>query len=112
MGHGHQPNEKIDVYSFGVILWQMIMGKVPFEGLSQIEVGVGIQNGSLSLLSSLPNEVTTLFLPFLLAITYIKSSSKFWFLGASTCVEFIRICVEKLFFLIFKLFRIIRRSLI
>eukprot|EP01121_Diplochlamys_sp_Union-15-3_P014022 TRINITY_DN4434_c0_g1_i2.p1 TRINITY_DN4434_c0_g1~~TRINITY_DN4434_c0_g1_i2.p1 ORF type:complete len:104 (-),score=13.48 TRINITY_DN4434_c0_g1_i2:49-360(-) len=56
MGHGHQPNEKIDVYSFGVILWQMIMGKVPFEGLSQIEVGVGIQNGSLSLLSSLPNE--------------------------------------------------------
>lgn len=28
---GNQPTKKCDVYSFGIILWQMLSGKVPFE---------------------------------------------------------------------------------
>ena len=30
-------NEKADVYSFGIILWQMGRDKVPFKGLSRTE---------------------------------------------------------------------------
>jgi len=28
-------NEKVDVYSFGIILWQMVTGETPFEGMSK-----------------------------------------------------------------------------
>ena len=30
-------NEKVDVYSFGIILWQMITGETPFEDISPDE---------------------------------------------------------------------------
>lgn len=33
----HPYNHKIDVYSFGIILWEMLSGKTPFQGLSDEE---------------------------------------------------------------------------
>ncbi|EME27357.1 Serine/threonine-protein kinase EDR1 [Galdieria sulphuraria] len=33
-----QHNEKADVYSFGVIMWEMITRKVPFEGMTSMQI--------------------------------------------------------------------------
>lgn len=30
-------NEKVDIYSFGMILWQMLTGQMPFKGMSKEE---------------------------------------------------------------------------
>jgi len=32
---GKEYNQSVDVYSFGIILWQMVKGKVPFNGLGR-----------------------------------------------------------------------------
>jgi serine/threonine protein kinase len=39
-------NEKVDIHSFGIILWEMVKGKLPFKGVSKAEymsqvVGLG-----------------------------------------------------------------------
>mmetsp|Transcript_16210 Transcript_16210/g.22136 ORF Transcript_16210/g.22136 Transcript_16210/m.22136 type:complete len:176 (+) Transcript_16210:624-1151(+) len=60
-------NEKVDVYSFGILLWQMLSGEVPFAGLSRDQfmerVACGGQRPALSAisqLSSLPEGLTRL----------------------------------------------------
>ena len=38
-------SEKVDVYSFGIMLWQMAADKVPFKGLSRDEFMVRVVVG-------------------------------------------------------------------
>jgi serine/threonine protein kinase len=37
-------NEKADVYSFGVILWELLTRECPFDGLEQIQVAMKVLN--------------------------------------------------------------------
>jgi serine/threonine protein kinase len=55
-------NEKVDIYSFGIILWQMVTGSLPFKGVSKAEymaevVGAG-KRPKLS--KDMPLELTSL----------------------------------------------------
>eukprot|EP01130_Rhizamoeba_saxonica_P011824 TRINITY_DN4929_c0_g2_i1.p1 TRINITY_DN4929_c0_g2~~TRINITY_DN4929_c0_g2_i1.p1 ORF type:complete len:1295 (-),score=275.79 TRINITY_DN4929_c0_g2_i1:35-3886(-) len=38
-------NHKADVYSFGIILWEIFTGKIPFEKLSTFSIPVSVQKG-------------------------------------------------------------------
>lgn len=38
-----------DVFSFGVVLWQMCTGEQPYAGLNRVRVMVGVYDGSLAL---------------------------------------------------------------
>jgi len=38
-------NERVDVYSFGIMVWQMARDRVPFKGLSKIEFFNTVVNG-------------------------------------------------------------------
>ena len=38
-------NEKVDVYSYGIMVWQMARDRVPFKGLSKIEFFSTVVNG-------------------------------------------------------------------
>ena len=35
-------NEKADVYSYGILLWEIMSGDVPFRGLNQMQVAMGV----------------------------------------------------------------------
>lgn len=55
-------NEKVDIYSFGMILWQMLHGEVPFRGLSRDEHFVQVVRGGLrpTISSDLPPQLRLL----------------------------------------------------
>lgn len=38
------PDEKSDVYSYGIILWEMLIGDVPYRGLKDVQVAVSVLN--------------------------------------------------------------------
>ena len=38
VAHGRQFNEKADLWSLGIILFEMIAGKVPFKGTTHLEI--------------------------------------------------------------------------
>lgn len=35
---GQEYTEKSDVYSFGMIIWEMMTGKIPYQGLSLAQI--------------------------------------------------------------------------
>ncbi|GLI67476.1 hypothetical protein VaNZ11_011693, partial [Volvox africanus] len=39
-------NEKVDVYSFGIIIWECLAGKRPYEGLTNDQVMLAVAAGS------------------------------------------------------------------
>eukprot|EP01088_Endostelium_zonatum_P006348 TRINITY_DN18468_c0_g1_i1.p1 TRINITY_DN18468_c0_g1~~TRINITY_DN18468_c0_g1_i1.p1 ORF type:complete len:1043 (-),score=184.05 TRINITY_DN18468_c0_g1_i1:31-3159(-) len=45
--HAHPYTDKADVYSFGMVLWEMITHKAPFAGLHPLQIVRAIDKGSL-----------------------------------------------------------------
>ncbi|TMW62189.1 hypothetical protein Poli38472_009682 [Pythium oligandrum] len=39
--------EKADVYSFGIVVWEIFTGECPYDGMSPIQVGLGVLNRDL-----------------------------------------------------------------
>ncbi|KAI9982943.1 hypothetical protein PInf_006747 [Phytophthora infestans] len=39
--------EKADVFSFGVVVWEIFMGQCPYDGMTQIQVALGVLNHDL-----------------------------------------------------------------
>eukprot|EP00727_Mastigamoeba_balamuthi_P008697 m51a1_g445 putative protein kinase (1022) ;mRNA; f:107863-111800 len=58
MLRGHSYNEKVDVYSFGLVVYEICVAKVPFMGMSpqQIKTRVGQQNERPQLPTSVPSK--------------------------------------------------------
>lgn len=41
----HKPyNRKVDVYSFGLLLWEMVTGRIPYENLTPMQVAYAVLN--------------------------------------------------------------------
>ena len=39
--------EKVDLFSFGITLWELWTGKLPYEGLSDFSIMDGVRSGTL-----------------------------------------------------------------
>ncbi|KAI9919831.1 hypothetical protein PsorP6_015436 [Peronosclerospora sorghi] len=39
--------EKADVFSFGIVVWEIFTGQCPYEGMTQIQVALGVLNNDL-----------------------------------------------------------------
>ena len=35
-------NESVDIYSFGILLWELLTGKCPYEGKNSVEIALGV----------------------------------------------------------------------
>ncbi|RRT66840.1 hypothetical protein B296_00016792 [Ensete ventricosum] len=41
----HRPyNQKVDVYSFGIVLWELITGMLPFQNMSAVQAAFAVMN--------------------------------------------------------------------
>lgn len=43
---GKSYNEKVDVYAFGILLWELIAKRVPFDGLSPFDIKQRVLEGA------------------------------------------------------------------
>ena len=43
----HKYNEKVDVYSFGTVVWEMFSRDVPYSSLSAVQVALAAGSGSI-----------------------------------------------------------------
>lgn len=60
---GNALTKKVDVYAFGVILWQLCTSDTPFEGLQPTQVVVMVSQGaSLELPAGVPERLSRIFL--------------------------------------------------
>ena len=41
---GAQYDESADIYSLGLVAWEMLTGKCPYEGMTQVEVALAVVN--------------------------------------------------------------------
>jgi serine/threonine protein kinase len=39
--------EKADVFSFGIVIWEVVTGECPYDGMSQIQAALGVLNRNL-----------------------------------------------------------------
>lgn len=37
--------QKVDVYSFGIVLWEIWTGRLPYEGYSPVQIMEGVKKG-------------------------------------------------------------------
>eukprot|EP00928_Gymnodinium_smaydae_P064190 TRINITY_DN47599_c0_g1_i1.p1 TRINITY_DN47599_c0_g1~~TRINITY_DN47599_c0_g1_i1.p1 ORF type:complete len:507 (-),score=71.47 TRINITY_DN47599_c0_g1_i1:111-1631(-) len=59
---GSSLTKKVDVYGFGIILWQMCCSKIPFEGLQPMQVAVVVASGgTLELPDCVPSSITDVY---------------------------------------------------
>lgn len=47
MVQGHDYGNKVDVYSFGIVLWELITGNLPFQGMTAVAAAWAVVNRGL-----------------------------------------------------------------
>ncbi|KAI3677357.1 hypothetical protein L1987_86983 [Smallanthus sonchifolius] len=91
-----QANEKSDVYSYGVVLWEIVTGKVPWDDLNPMQViaAVGFMNQRLEI----PKDADPLWASLIEScwcrVTEILCSEAIWLVDGSS-VDFTRATLRK-----------------
>ncbi|CAH8367123.1 unnamed protein product [Eruca vesicaria subsp. sativa] len=47
-------NQKVDVYSFGIVLWELITGQLPFQGMTAVQAAFAVVNRGVR--PTIPND--------------------------------------------------------